>query len=76
MQPRDFNTLYPGLNSGQIGIRLYALRCIAHRLRKFGFEDGINLLTPADLAVLASYMQGEQRKVLNEEVHERLAKIA
>ena len=76
MQPSDFNDLYPGANAAHVGLRLYCLRVIAHRIRKFGFEEGLNHLKPADLKVLASYMPPAQGRVITEEVNERLAKIA
>lgn len=30
---------------------VYALRCMAHRFRKFGFEESVNILDPKSLLV-------------------------
>ena len=35
---------------------VYALRCQAHRLRKFGFEAQINLYSPRELVLLATLL--------------------
>lgn len=32
---------------------IYALRCMAHRFRKFGFEESINLIDPRSLMIFA-----------------------
>ena len=42
----------------------FRVRAISHRLRSFGFEDSINLLTPRELVALACWMPRFQRNVL------------
>jgi len=60
-------TPYADLHPVQAAIRWYRIRCIAHRLRKFGFERGINLLSKEDLIALATMMPEAQAQILMEE---------
>lgn len=59
-----FIALYPELDEVQLSLRKYALGCIAHRMRKFGFEAGINHLQPRDLMGLALCLPLENRRGL------------
>jgi len=47
--------------------RIYNARCLAHRLRKFGFESHINSLPPEDLRLIAAFMPPHQAKMLTQE---------
>lgn len=60
-------TPYSTLHPVQQAIRWYRIRVIAHRLRKFGFEHGINHLSSEDLRALATMMPEHQSAVLLEE---------
>lgn len=54
----------------------YRMLVIAHRLRKFGFEPSINLLSADDLEVLAGLLLPHQRVAVMREVEDRRATIA
>ncbi len=45
--------LWPTWGQHKINAHTYALRCMAHRVRKFGFEDAVNLLDPKSLIYFA-----------------------
>lgn len=47
--------------------RLYCLQCVAHRLRKFGFEPQINCYSGREIAMLAMLLPPVQRDVLARE---------
>lgn len=63
--------LYPEMDEVQLSLRVYALGCIAHRLRKFGFEAGINYLQPRDLMALSLCLPLENRRALINEAISR-----
>jgi len=56
--------MYPELDEVQLNFRVYAFGCVAHRLRKFGFESGINNYQPRDLVALSMFMQDNARAAL------------
>lgn len=64
--------LFPEDNDQQFACRVFAMRCIAHRLKKWGFESGLNLLSPEDKFLLSSLFDGLQKEVLiNAAISER-----
>lgn len=59
--------IYPEMDEVQLSLKSYCLGCVAHRLRKFGFESGINAYQPRDLAALAFQLPEHQKNVLMNE---------
>lgn len=47
------SNLWPEWSEARKLAHTYAIRCLAHRLRKFGFEDFVNDLDARSLVVLA-----------------------
>ncbi len=58
---------YSDLHVVTQALRWYRIRCIAHRLRKFGFESGVNHLSAEDLLALATMMPEAQAETLRAE---------
>ena len=46
--------LFPDWEPARREAHFYALRCVAHRLRKFGFEEIVNRMDPATQWLLSS----------------------
>jgi hypothetical protein len=46
-------TAHDGWEQARKDAHMYALRCIAHRMRKFGFEPLLNRLDAPSLRILA-----------------------
>ena len=60
--------LFPSWEPARREAHFYALRCLAHRLRKFGFEEIVNRLdTPSKIA-LASLVHEPMASALRKEV--------
>jgi hypothetical protein len=66
-----FAALYPEMDEVQLSLRMYSLGCIAHRMRKFGFENGINFLQPRDLMGLSLCLPLANRRGLIAEAIKR-----
>jgi hypothetical protein len=49
------------------------MHVVAHRLRKFGFEPSINLLSNDDLDVLATLVYKHQAEAIQRELADRAA---
>lgn len=64
-------TLFPEWTKNRHSGRLYACRCLGHRLRKFGFESHINSLSPRELVVLARFTATSQSKAIIDEAMAR-----
>lgn len=45
------NKFWPDWNPTKRLAHYYAIKCMAHRVRKFGFEESVNLLDPRSLAL-------------------------
>lgn len=59
--------LFPDLNRLQRACLLYAMRCISHRLRKLGFESGINRLSARELMLLSTMLYKHQAIAVRKE---------
>jgi hypothetical protein len=45
--------LWPDWSDTKRSAHYYAIRCMGHRFRKFGFEESVNMLDPKSLLVFA-----------------------
>lgn len=52
-------------------MRSYRMHVVGHRLRKFGFEYGINHLSTDDLCVLRNMVYSHQKEAIDREIYER-----
>ena len=65
--------MFPSETDEDFACRTYALRCICHRLRKFGFESEINNLDPRTMLLLGAGLGGEPGKRVVEEAVRKTA---
>lgn len=68
--------LYPELNAVRLACVSYRLHCIAHRMRKFGFETSVNKLAPRDLLYLSTMVLAYQRQHFIAEAYRRDPSLA
>jgi hypothetical protein len=61
------------MNKIKDSLRFYRMLCIAHRLRKFGFENQINDLDNEELGQLAVLVYPHQKAAIEREIAERIA---
>lgn len=60
-------SLFPDENPIRRACIEYRLRCISHRLRKFGFESSINRLTARELLLMTTLVYPHQADALRRE---------
>lgn len=61
--------LFPEITIVHQKVLIFRLRCLAHRLISFGFEEYVNSYSPRELAMLAALMFGPQHDFLATEAH-------
>lgn len=71
MVPPEIRELFPE-HDHIFALREYRTRVIAHRLKKFGFENHLNLLSPNEMILLSFFMEGTQRAALMNEAYAQL----
>ncbi len=65
MGPEQLAALFwPDWSEVRRACRIYSLQCVAHRLRKFGFEPQINCYSGREMAMLAMFMPLRQRDIM------------
>lgn len=55
-QATKLRALFPEDDDLRFTLRCFAIRCVSHRLRKFGFERHVNHYDSRELRILASMM--------------------
>jgi hypothetical protein len=63
--------LFRGVNIVHQKMMIFRMRCMAHRLICFGWEDFINEYTPRELMMLAALMFDQQHYALIREAYAR-----
>lgn len=67
----DPRSLFPEWERARYDANFYALRCLAHRLRKFGFEEVVNKLDPRSQVLLATLVHEPLSSALMREAESR-----
>lgn len=61
--------LFPDIHLVHQKVLVFRLRCVAHRMISFGFENYVNHYSPRELCMLAALMFGPQHDILVREAH-------
>lgn len=63
-QAMELRSLFPEDDDLRFTLRCFAIRCVSHRLRKFGFERHVNHYDSRELRILASMMPPYQAEAI------------
>ncbi len=63
--------LFSDLNDQQFSVRMHCCSCVAHRLLKVGWENGINYYDARNIILTSMYLPVHCRPRMVQEAHEK-----